>query len=445
MQTGLIAYNKKAYADAKRHFQKVIELQPTNAEAHSNLGAVYAKFNEQAKALSYYKKSISLKPEYAGAYSNMGNLLSKMGEYEQAVSLHLQALEREPKNATFLSNLGSAYKHLGRFDRAESLYKKSLSINAKNPDVHFDLATVLLQTGQNEEGLKEYEWRFKKEEMQGHLKRHKAIYEQNRWRGEKLEGKKILIHSEQGYGDTLMMARYLYTLKERGAYVILYIKEELKTLLQSLPCVDEVQVYGELPKPFNFHLPLMSLALECDKELKELTKHYPYLFAPKQKTPLPATDKKLKIGLVWGASNTGDSYAKKVLRLEGFKKLLEEEQIEVYSLQLGSDASQIKELRLEEKIIDLSEALKDFSHTASIISQLALVISSDTSVCHLSGAMGKETWVLLQKVPDWRWGVDGEHSIWYPSTRLFRQYSLGNWDEVYERVYQAVLQRVKDV
>jgi Flp pilus assembly protein TadD len=432
----VVLYKLSRFKDAAKLFEKTIMIEPKYAEAYSNLGAIHAKFKNFSYAIKCYQKSIELKPSYAGAYTNLGNSLNKSHEYEQAVYFHLQAISRDDTASNHFANCGSAYKNLGRFDKAEWMYKKALSLEPNHINAHFDLATVLLQVGKFKEGWEHYEWRMKKDEMRGHLKTYHDIFSKPLWCGEDLKAKRIMIHSEQGFGDSLQVARYFYNLKALGAYVIVYTRQGLEGLFEAMSCVDKVQVRGEEPEHFDYQLPMMSLAHCLDENLKNIIEHYPYLKAPKQRVLLPKRKKKIRIGLCWGASNTGESYDKKVLKLSGFEKILYHDDYEVISLQLGDDAQQQKSYH--DRIIDVSEKMTDFSATASIIKQCDVIISSDTSVAHLAGAMGKPTWILLQKVPDWRWGVDSKESLWYPSVTLFRQYSLGSWHDVYERVFDEL-------
>jgi len=435
-QKAVDAYNKLQYKDAELLFKKAIELNPKYAEAYANLGALYAKFKDYAKAIELYKRSIELKPTYAGAYTNLGNALNKTYRHEEAVYFHLRAISLDSNSANHFANCGSAYKNLGRFDKAKTMYEEALRRDPKHVNAHFDLATVLLQTKEYARGWGEYEWRFAKEEMLPHIARYKDIFQAKRYDGRLLhKGERILVHTEQGFGDTLMMARYLYELKERGATVVVYAREGLETLLKSLPCVDEVYSRSKKAPKFDEQIAFMSLAYLLDRDLALLTKTYPYVSTTKK---FPLKSKKVKIGIVWGASNSGESYKNKVFNLRHFEKMAKHEAFSLYSLQLGEDANDIEKYGLQEHIVDLRKDIKDFATTASIINSLDLVITSDTSVAHLAGAIGKKVWVALQRVADWRWGINECESSWYPSARLFRQYSLGDFNSVFKEIYKAL-------
>jgi len=432
------AYNAHRYKDAEILFKKAIEFEPNYAEGYANLGALYAKFKMYDKAIELYKHSIKLKPTYAGAWTNIGNALNKTKKHEEAVFCHQRAIALSPNEANHYSNCASAYKNLGRFNLAEKYYKKAIELNPNHINAHFDLSTVLLQTSKYEEGWEEYEWRFKKDEMKNHLIKYKEIFNKPRYDGRDLKNNEsVLVHAEQGFGDAFMVARYLYDLKQKGAKVILYLRDGMAELFETMECVDEVYVRDKSKLPsYDFQISFMSLPIIFDKSLKNITKHYPY-FKIDEKYPLPKNDK-LKIGIVWGASNTGESYADKVFDIRYFTKLAKHKDVEVYSLQVGEDSKDIQKYALENDITDFSGVLDNFYTTAKIINSLDLVITSDTSVAHLAGGMGKLVWILLQRVPDWRWGVYGEKSVWYPSAKLFWQYSLGDFDSVFKQVYDEM-------
>lgn len=434
------AFNKQQFKDAEIHFKKAIALEPKYAEAYANLGALYAKFKKYDEAIKLYEHSIKLKPSYAGAYTNLGNALNKIKRYEEAVFYHKAAISLDPKAPNHYSNCASAYKNLGRFDQAKKLYLKAIELNPKHVNAHFDLATLYLQTGLYKQGWEHYEWRFKKEEMAGHVRKYRKIFEAPRYTLEAPKGTKVLVHVEQGYGDTLMVARYLYELKASGAYVILYLRKGLRELFETFKCVDEIYLREETePSGIDFEtqLPFMSLPYLFDPKLKNVAKNYPYI---KVRKKYGLKSKKIKIGIVWGASNTGESYTNKVFDLRHFRLLSNDNRFILYSLQMGKDAEDLKRYNMK-NVEDLSEKIDNFLTTAQMINDLDLVITSDTSVAHLAGAMGKEVWIVLQKVADWRWGVCGEKSIWYPSAKLFFQHSVGDFNSAFRQVYQALQEK----
>jgi hypothetical protein len=434
-------YNQGRYKDAEVLFKKALSLNPKYAEAYANLGALYAKFKIYQKAIELYKYSIKLKPSYAGAYTNLGNALNKTKRFEEAVYFHKIAISLDNKSANNFSNCASAYKNLGRFDLAKAYYQKAIELDKNHINAHFDLSTVLLQTGEYEKGWYEYEWRFKKEQMKGHLLKYKDIFSKPLYDGRDLKNNEIvLVHAEQGYGDIFMVSRYLFSLKQKGARVYLYLREGLEEIFKTLSCVDKIFVRDkDKLESFDFQIAFMSLPLMLDKNLKNINKYYPY-FDIKEKKELK-TDTKYNIAIVWGASKTGESYKDKVFDIRYFSKMAKHKDITLFSLQLGDDKEDIKKHNLQNDIVDLSDNIKNFYDTAVYINSCDLVITSDTSVAHLAGAMGKEVWIVLQRVADWRWGVCSEKSIWYKSAKLFRQYSIGDFNSAFKEVYKALENR----
>ena len=428
-------FNKQQFKDALKHLEIAIKHNPKYAQAYSNMGAIHAKFKNYTKAIELYKLSISLDPKYSGAYTNLGNSLNKIGEHEEAIHFHNLAISLDNKSANNYANCASAYKNLGRFNRAENLYKRALNLDASHVNAHFDLATVLLQQGKYAQGFVQYEWRFQKDEMKGHIHKYQEIYKRETYKGQELQGQRVLVHAEQGYGDSIMVARYLYDLKAKGATVVLYLREALVELFFQLPCVDEVYSRSEDIPDSDFQLPMMSLPIIFDKDLDNITTNYPY-FTNKKKHPLKS--KKLKIGIVWGASNTGESYKNKVYSLRHFERMAKSDKYQLYSLQMGDDAADLQKYNLQDDIIDLKDEIKNFEDTQAIINSLDLLITSDTSVAHLAGAMGTKVWIILQKVPDWRWGINEAYSKWYPNARLFTQYSLKDFNSVFMQIYKAL-------
>jgi len=431
----VILYKMGRYKDAVLGFEDAIRLDVNYSEAYSNLGAVYAKLKEYPKAIKLYKRAIKIKPNYSGSYTNLGNALNKIDEHEEAIHFHNIAINIDPKSANNYANCGSAYKNLGRFDRAENMYKKAIDLDPNHINAHFDLATVLLQQGKNAQGFKEYEWRFRKEQMATHLKRYSSIFNKELYKGQKLDGEKVLVHLEQGFGDAIMIARYLFDLKKTGAYIIIYAREGLERLLLSMPCVDEVILRSDELPEFDYQISIMSLPLIFDKNLDNIINNYPYF---QSKNDFDLNSKKMKIGIAWGASNSSESYESRAFDLRHFKILSKNENISTYSLQIGEDNDDIMKYNMQDIITDLSSEIDDFMSTLEIINSLDLVITSDTSVAHLAGAMGKKTWVILPKIPDWRWGIDENISKWYPSVRLFRQHSPKDFNSVFRQIYTQI-------
>jgi len=445
---GVLHYKKKDYERSIEYFKLALEKNPNYYEVYSNIGATYNKLKDLDKAEYYLQKAIKYNPKNAGAYTNLGNVYNKKDNYKAAIKLHKKAIELDPKGVNAYSNLANSYKAIGRFSDAIKNYKIAIKLDPTFVNAKFDLSTTYLHIKDFENGWKWYESRFEKEEMRGHLIKHKDIFLSPRLKPDTdAKDKAVLIHAEQGFGDSIQFVRFVEEVKKRyKCKVILQCRDELKTLFEnSIKNVDIFYKRDSDPIPkFDYQIPMLSLPyLFKIKNTDEIPHKKAYLFANHDKLiKLPQTDK-IKIGICWGASVTGESYDGKVFDIKYFKPLIDEEKIEVVSLQVGEKVKDIKENGFSDDIIDISESLDSFNKTASLINQLDLVISSDTSVAHLAGALGKEVWIPLQKMPDWRWESKGNRSYWYDSATLFRQKSHKKWSSVFESIYAKLNRKYK--
>ncbi len=439
---GVILYKQKKYLQAIDIFKIAFNINPSYTEVFSNIGACYNKLKMHEKAIENLEKAIKFNPKNAGAYTNLGNVYNKLKDYKKAAKYHEKSIDLEPNGSNAYSNVGTSYKYLGQTNKAIDAYKKAIELNPNFENAHFDLATILLAKGDLKEGFKEYEWRFKKEEMSGHILNNKDIFSKPMFKGvENVENKTILLHSEQGFGDSIQLIRFLPLLKEKfKCKIVVKCRDELKELFK---CIDEIDILtnrSEATPNFDYHLSIMSMPYILGlSSVKELIVKTPYLYASKDKELEVKEEKgKLNIGICWSASTTSESYEERVLQLKSFLPLINNDKINVYNLQIGEDKKEIQDLGLEDKIIDYTNNLSDFSKTASLIKELDLVISSDTSVVHLCGALNIPTWVLVPKVPDWRWQIKGANSSWYKSVTIFRQKSLGVWESVFQSIYAKI-------
>ena len=441
---GVLLYRLGRYGDAAAVFELCLRETGDDVQTLCNAGAVYNKAKRYDEAQRVLQKAIALDHNATGAYVNLGNVYNKVNSHLDALACHTRALELEPQSAANHANLAITYKHLERYKEAIDSFHKALEIDPDFVNAHFDLATTYLALKEYEKGFAEYEWRFKKEEMATLLKEYAYIFEKPKFTTDlPTEGKTLLLYSEQGYGDILQFIRFAEPLKKR--YPQLYLKVQcraaLKTVLQTLPFVDEVVSRDEDPGHFDYHYAIMSLPYLLGIGFHNVP-HEVYIPTEKQEgVSLVLHPYKYNIGVVWGASVTGEGYSEKTFSPEYFIPLTDHEDIALYALQVGEDVQKLYDTYLERKIIDLSSELTDFQKTASAIKMLDLIITSDTSVAHLAGAMGKEVWVLLPKKADWRWEMENDTCIWYPSARLFRQKEQGKWDEVFEAVFDALEKR----
>ena len=444
---GVLLYKQKEYEKAIDIFKIALNTDPDYHELNSNIGACYNKLKNYDEAIKYLDIAIEKEPKNGGAYTNLGNVYNKLHDYKKAAKLHEKSIELAPNGSNAYSNVGTSYKYLNQNQKAIDSYKKAIELEPDFVNAHFDLATVYLSKGDFENGWKEYEWRFKKEEMISHIVKNRDIFSKPMFTGiEEIAGETLLLHSEQGFGDSIQFIRFLPELKKRySCKISVKCRDELKELFK---CIDEIDVLTHRNEPtpeFDYHLPIMSMPHVLGmKSFDDLPKKMPYLTAPKNDDLRIEKKKgKIDIGICWSASVTGESYDGKVFSLEYLERLANCDKINVYSLQVGPEKEDIKKLGLEDKIIDLTDKLTDFSKTATLIEQLVLVISSDTSVAHLAGALNAPVWVPLQKIPDWRWQNKGESIAWYPSAKLFRQKSARVWDSVFKSIYGKLNSKFK--
>ena len=439
---GVILYKQKKYQEAIDIFKIALKIDPKYYELFSNIGACYNKLKKYDEAIESLNIAIEKQPTNGGAYTNLGNVYNKIYDYKQAAKLHEKSIELEPKGSNAYSNVGTSYKYLGQVKKSIDSYKKAIELDPNFVNAHFDLSTMYLAKGDYKNGWDEYEWRFKKEEMIPHIIKNKDIFSKPMFTGkEEIKDKTILLHSEQGFGDSIQFIRFLSEFKKKfPCKIAVKCRDELKELFK---CIDEIDVLTHRNEPtpeFDYHLPIMSMPKLLNmKSNKDLPKQYPYLFANKDNDfQIESKKGHLNIGICWSASVTGESYDGKVFDLKYFEPLINSDKITIYTLQVGPENKDIKKFGFEDNIIDLTDKLTDFSKTASLMKELDLVISSDTSVAHLAGALDVPVWIPLQKIPDWRWGNKGDSSPWYPSAKLFRQKTNRVWDSVFQSIYDKI-------
>ena len=427
----------KRPGEALDSYDRALTLNPDYAEAHNNRGNALRDLNRPEQAIASYDLALTLKPDYAEALFNRGNALSDLKRPAEALDSYNRSLMIKPDNAEALNNRGSALSDLKLPEEALDSYERALMIKSDYAEAHWNEGLCRLLLGEFALGWQKYEWRWQKEPLVNNLRNFK----QPRWHGqEHLVNKTLLLHSEQGLGDTIQFCRYATQVAALGATVILEVQPPLTALLKNLADVSLVLAKGESLPDFDHHCPLLSLPLAFKTDLSTIINSR-YLKSDPQKVAeweakLDKTGK-IRIGLAWSGNKDHKNDHNRSIALDAFKGLVND-QADYYCLQ--------KELRPEDKAIleqtrnipFFGDALTDFTDTAALVELMDLVITVDTSVAHLAGAMGKEVWVLLPFNPDWRWLLDRSDSPWYPSARLFRQPGIGDWDNVIIEVKTAL-------
>ncbi len=431
--------------DAMAQYRKAIALKADYAEAHFNLGISFQTKGQSDEAIASYRRAVSHNSKFAEAFNNLGNALRSKGELEEAAAAYREAIKVRPNFAEAHSNLGSTFKEEGRLDDAISSYREAIARNSEYADAHVKLAQTLLLRGEFEAGWPEWEWRLKLDNSASPDREFPEL----RWDGGDLAGRTILIYGESGLGDTIQFSRYLPMVAERGGRVIAQAPKELIGFLGQVPGVEQWVAAGEKPPAFDVQCPLLSLPGLLDTNLQNI---------PGQQSLLKADEKLaegwrnktfqqpggVKVGLVWAGSRKNKNDRNRSVNLDVLAPLAAISGIRFYSLQKGDAAKDAQKPPEGMEIVDWTDELRDFADTAALVGNLDLIISVDTSVAHLAGAMGKPVWILLPFLPDWRWMVDREESPWYPTARLFRQTTRGDWADVVARVGEALAEWASD-
>jgi tetratricopeptide (TPR) repeat protein len=423
--------------EAMTAYRQAIRLRPDYAEAYSNLGYALWDQGKLDEAVAACRQAIRANPDLAEAHSNLGIALKGQGKLEEAIAACRQAVRIKPDFADAYSNLGIALKDQGKLVEAIAAFRQAIRFKPDFADAHWNESLLSLLTGDFERGWIKSEWRWKSTSS-GLSRRNFA---QPLWLGaETLERKTILLHSEQGLGDTIQFCRYVPLVAARGARVVLEVAEPLRELMSGLNGVSHCVSKGEALPDFDLHCPLLSLPLAFATRLDTIPSTTPYLRAPARGRGWEARlgpEGRPRIGLVWSGNPRHRDDRKRSVELNALSPLFD---IAATFVSLQKDLRAGDEAVLSEQcnIINLGQSLESFVDTAALISHLDLVISVDTSVAHLAGALGRPVWVMLPFVPDWRWLLDRDDSPWYPTARLFRQTDTRDWHSVIDRVRIAL-------
>ncbi len=428
------------YEEALILAETAISFEPNLVEAWLNKGIALKNLKRYGDAIKAYDAAISIKPKYAQAWSNKGVVFIELHQFHDAIKCFEKALDSDPNHFEAWCNKGAAYSELNQFNNALDDFDKAISINPNYAEAWTNKSFLLLQRGDLESGFKLYEWRLKSKEMALYLASKKIPGDL--WTGEQpLMGKSILLFSEQGIGDTIHFCRYAKLVSHLGANVSIQVQKPLVTLLKSLEGVSEVISNDETyQKDYDFHCPLLSLPLIFKTNLQNIPTESSYIAVDSELLQKWANrlgpKSKPRIGLTWSSASGFKADYKRSMSFADFIGCLPEnfDDFDFICLQKvikDSDKplfNQIKNVRF------YGDELNDFSDTAAIITNLDLVVSTCTSIPHLSGALGVPTWLLLSFVPDWRWLLQGENTAWYPKTKLFRQVKNGDWADVTNHV-----------
>jgi tetratricopeptide (TPR) repeat protein len=431
------------HEDALDSFTRAVVLRPDYLFARFNQGSTLLGLGRFDEALANFEATLAIEPNHADTLCHRGNVLLKLNRVDEAFASYVQALSLAPDHPQILQNHTVALRHLGRPREALESADKALRIKPDYAAARFEQAIALLALGDFERGWAAYESRWQLAEFEPQRRNYGAPH----WLGqENVAGKTILLHCEQGFGDTLQFVRYAPLLAQRGATVILEVQEHLKALLSQMPGVSAVIARGEPLPPFDLYCPLLSLPLAFGTRCETIPANVPYIAADPARVAhwaakLSEFTGKTKIGLVWAGNSSANAIdTRRSLRLCEFAPLAALPGIHFFSLQKGEPSAQALHPPQGFPLADFSAELHGFEDTAALIANLDLVISVDTSVAHLAGAMAKPVFILSRFDGCWRWLNHREDSPWYPTARLFHQTAPGAWDEVIVRVGEALRQ-----
>jgi tetratricopeptide repeat protein len=421
-----------AQAGAKHRAPCGIEIENASALIHQAI--TLTRLQRYDKALAAFETLLARQPDHISALNDCGGLHMRLGRPEAAIVCYDRALAVAPRLSELHINKGTALRALNRFEEALASFAAAAAIDPGRAEAHYDAGLVQLCLGDFPAGWRGYEWRWRKPDWANKRRNFSAPL----WLGEEpIDGKTILLHAEQGFGDTIQFVRYVPLVARRGATVILECQPELGHLLHNIKGAARVFARGEVLPAFNLHCPLMSLPLALETELPTIPADIPYIWPQQERIAkwherLPQNGR-LRVGVCWAGNSDHANDRHRSMPLECFAKVLSVSGVDFVSLQKDVSAEQSSILS-GHGVTQLGQDFADFADTAAVIALLDLVIAVDTSVAHLAGAMGKAVGILVPFRPDFRWMLHRTDSPWYPTMRLFRQSAIGDWDGPLERL-----------
>jgi tetratricopeptide (TPR) repeat protein len=464
---GAILGARGSLSDAAACFAKALSLEPRYVEAHYLLGNIFSAQGKLDDAVASYQRALSLMPERPDIYNELGNALRVQGKLETARECCERALALDPNYAAAHYNLGNVFGDQGKLDAAVGCYERALALIPDYADAHTNLTITLREQGRTAdamaccqraltfhpdsadanfcdaylrllagdfpEGWRKYEWRWRTKDARPHG------FTAPLWDGKDLLGKAILLHCEQGLGDNIQGVRYARLVKDKGGTVLLSSPPSLARLFQGVSGVDRIVTDGSGLHAYDVHAPLMSLPGLFQTTLDTIPSDVPYLHPGAAQVAAwkdrLASYRGFRVGICWRGRPTHPDDRKRSMAAAQFTQFLNVPKLVVVSLQKDATTDELETLSdISGPFFDAGPFLDDFSDTASAMANLDLVITVDTSICHLAGAVAARVWTLIPFAPDWRWLLQREDSPWYPTMRLFRQPKNGDWQSVLERV-----------
>jgi len=422
------------FEEAVANARAAIALRPDFPEAMCSLGHALGKTGRFDEAEAALRQALALRPKDPEILNRLGILFRDQDRFNEAAEIYLEAIAAKPSFSKGWNNLGTALKAQNKVEEAAVAFRQAIAIDPRDALARLSLAMVGLLKGELRNSWLNYEYRWIMERNDP-----QRGFAQPLWRGsEPLAGKTILLHAEQGLGDTIQFVRYASVLAGQGARVVLQVQPALKTLASRVAGVVQTFANGEPPPPFDFHCPLLSLPLALQTDLNSIPGHYPYLTPAQQRVahwgPRLRVARGPRVGVVWKGNPKHLNDSNRSVPIGIFGRIFGVGGCGFINLNLGLSATEREILAEAGVALEPSDAISDFEDTAAIISLLDLVITVDTSVAHLAGALGKPVWLLLPFAPDWRWMLERGDSPWYPTMSLFRQPAIRQWEPVISAV-----------
>ncbi len=441
---GVLWHEQGCLPEAIAAFQIVLGIAPHRAEVHNSLGQALLDQGRIQEAAVCFQEAVRLNPSFAAAHNNLGMTCFDRDRFEEATACYREAIRLKPDLVEAHNNLGVIMAERHQFNGAVDAYAEAIRLAPENAEPRHNLAMLHLRLGDFIQGWRDYEWRWQTKQLKDALRK----FPQPLWQGQPLLEGRVLLHAEQGFGDAIQFIRYARLVKQRVGTVICACPPALVRIFRTCPGIDIVAPAGEALPPFDVHAPLMSLPRILETTLESVPGEVPYLFADAELAERWANRLAslgtIRVGIAWQGNpkkwnrNLRCADERRSIPLRYFEPLAQVPGVRLFSLQKGDGSEQMQEIAGRFPIVDLGSAVDDFSATAAVVKKLDLVISSCTAPAHLAGALGVPVWVALGFSACWRWLHDRDDSPWYPTMRLFRQKSPGDWTGVFERLADAL-------
>ena len=422
---------------ADRIYRDVLRQVPNSSAAWCYLGILLHDQRRFPESEEAYRRALGLQDPFPIAWNNLGNSLRMLGRLEEADQAFETALQQDPSYLSPLKNRGTLWVWTGELDRGLAAFREGLRVAPHEAELHRNIGVIYLLQGRFAEGWNEYRWRWK---TPGFIRPNVT---QPVWDGSDPAGKTLMLYPEQGLGDTIHFVRMARELKARGATTIVQVEPKLLPLLSSSSGIDHLIPEGVPPGHFDFHCSFIDVADRLGIDVDSIAHQEAYLTPPESLVAywgqwLGQFTGKLKVGICWQGNPSHQADIFRSIPLEVFRPLAEIDTVQLFCLQFGHGIEQLDSVDFADKIVRLPSNIDQssgaFLDTAAIIAGLDIVVTSDTSLAHLAGAVGAQTWVALPFVPDWRWLLSKETTPWYPTMRLYRQKEMKDWTTVFESI-----------